>query len=520
MESNSLRNALKPAEQWLLAGILGLAVLFRAWGLNVKLPYIYHPDEPLYITISQNIFKNKDLNPHFFNYPSLFFYLNAAAYIPYYSLGKILGVFNQPGEILSPISLVLGTTLAPLPTTVILGRMLTLIFSIGTVALVYLIGRSLTRDKAVGLLAAALMALSPSMVSHGRIITPDTFVTFFVLAAFLFSVYLFQTAHTKHYLAAGLLVGLAASTKYNSLVIALAPIAAHFLRAGLVGIREKRLYLAALMIAIGFLLFTPYALLDYQEFTADLMFEAWHYSSGHTGMDGQTLSWYLTFLWQTTGPIAILAGLEILSSLYRRHKPALLLSLFPLVYFVFICQFIVRNERTILPMLPFLFLLAANLLVRGWRTYSASQPAITRLLVMTGLLGLTGAALILPGVQTIQNQIRLSIVDSRETARIWIAEHLPPGSKIAIESYAPYIDPNQYSLTSLGYMIDHSPEWFAENGYHFLVFSQGMYGRLYEQPEKYSLEISSYEALFKRFRLLKEFNDGDFQVLIYQVSEP
>ena len=69
-------------------------------------------------------------------------------------------------------------------------------------------------------------------------------------------------------------------------------------------------------------------------------------------------------------------------------------------------------------------------------------------------------------------------------------------------------------------MIDHSPEWFAENGYHFLVFSQGMYGRLYEQPEKYSLEISSYEALFERFERLKEFNDGGFQVLIYQVSEP
>jgi len=59
-------------ESILIGIILLIALSVRLWGVNYDLPYIYHPDEPGYIAISQNIFKTGDLNPHFFNYPSLF----------------------------------------------------------------------------------------------------------------------------------------------------------------------------------------------------------------------------------------------------------------------------------------------------------------------------------------------------------------------------------------------------------------------------------------------------------------
>jgi len=105
--------------------ILFMAFLLRIWGIDYDLPYIYHPDEPGYIIISQNIFKTGDLNPHFFNYPSLFFYINAFAYIPYYLVGKLIGIFRTPGDIVPPLSLAMGVTRAPMPSAVLLGRFIT-----------------------------------------------------------------------------------------------------------------------------------------------------------------------------------------------------------------------------------------------------------------------------------------------------------------------------------------------------------------------------------------------------------
>lgn len=166
-------------ESILIGLILLTALSARVWGISYDLPYIYHPDEPGYIAISQNIFKTGDLNPHFFNYPSLFFYINAIAYIPYYLFGKLTGVFHAPSDILPPISLAMGVTRAQMPTTVLLGRAVTICFGIGTVGLTYLVGKQITGRTAVGLLASLMVAISPTNVWHSRLITPDTFVTFF-----------------------------------------------------------------------------------------------------------------------------------------------------------------------------------------------------------------------------------------------------------------------------------------------------------------------------------------------------
>jgi len=55
-------------------------------------------------------------------------------------------------------------------------------------------------------------------------------------------------------------------------------------------------------------------------------------------------------------------------------------------------------------------------------------------------------SLALPFLRTVKNTIRLTTVDSRETARIWLDRNLPDGARIAIESYAPYVDPQRFSV--------------------------------------------------------------------------
>ncbi|MDB4698654.1 hypothetical protein OAF45_00760, partial [Candidatus Latescibacteria bacterium] len=69
---------------WLLAAILLVGLALRVWGLAFGLPNIScRPDESTLVHRALAIGAG-DPNPHFFNYPSLHFYLLAAVYGAYY----------------------------------------------------------------------------------------------------------------------------------------------------------------------------------------------------------------------------------------------------------------------------------------------------------------------------------------------------------------------------------------------------------------------------------------------------
>jgi 4-amino-4-deoxy-L-arabinose transferase-like glycosyltransferase len=505
-------------ESTLIMLILLLSALLRIWGFNYDLPYIYHPDEPSYIAISQHIFQTGDLNPHFFNYPSLFFYVNALAYIPYYLFGTLMGVFHTPSDILPPISLAMGVSQAQMPTAILLERSVTICFGVGTVGLAYLIGKRIAGRTAVGALAALMVAISPTAVWHSRLVTPDTFVVFFALASLFASVLVYQQGKTWQYVVAGICVGLTASSKYNGGLIVLPLILAHFLRYGKAAFKQPKLYLGLLFCGVGFLATTPFAIFDSTKFLTDFRFEAQHYSSGHAGMEGNTLKWYLNYMWSTGGGLYLIAVIGILYGFFLRPKATSLLLVFPLVYFAFINSFVVRNDRTFLPLMPFLFLLAAWFLVDLFDRLKALRMKSLRGLLLVVFAGLALAALTLPASKTLANARLLTTVNSRETARAWMVDNLPSGSKIAIESYAPFLDPSRFFVQAFGAMIDHEPEWYIEQGFDYLVFSQGLYGRFYREPMRYGTEVAQYDDLFQRFNLLMIFTDGGYEVRVYKVK--
>ena len=226
------------------------------------------------------------------------------------------------------------------------------------------------------------------------------------------------------------------------------------------------------------------------------------------------MSWYLTYLWQVEGPMALLAVLEILRGIFTRSKQAVFLSVFPLVYFTFVSSFMVRNNQTLLPVLPFLFILASSLLLNLFRWAYARRINMRRLLLpVVGALAVVSLGV--PLLQSVKSDIYLTTVDSRETARIWIDQNLPNGAQIAIESYAPYVDPQRFAVQGFVRMIDHTLDWYVANDFDYLVFSEGMFGRFYREPERYPSEVSQYEDMFRAFDMAKMFTDGGYEVRIY-----
>lgn len=501
-----------------IPGVLFLAFIIRVWGIGYDLPDIYHPDEPQYIAISRNIFVSGDLNPRFFNYPSLFFYIHASSYVPIYLYGRLTGEFQTPEDIPLPKTLAMGVTRIEKKYPVLIGRGITLCFGLGAVLLTLMAAGSLTRQPWAAIFAGLCMALAPAAVGQSRMITPDTLVLFFSAAALLASLWVYQQGKTCQYVMAGLSIGLAISCKYNGAILVVTLLAAHFLRYQWKCLQGKRLYLALSLIPLVFLITTPYALLDLPRFLADVRAESRHYMMGHSGMEGDTLKWYLGYMGRTGAIIYSLAAVEIIRSILRRSWANLLPSVFPIIYFVFINQFAVRNDRTFLPLMPHLFVLSASCIVWFYEQAVLLKAGITRRVAAVLLYAILAAALLMPASRTITNTRRMVEPDSRRTATLWIEEHLPPQSKFAIEPYSPWLDPRQFRVEGFHRLIDNPPQWYVENDFDYLVFSQSMFGRFFRQPERYPEQVSLYHELFKRFEPVTTFLDGGYEVRLYKIS--
>ncbi len=166
-------------------------------------------------------------------------------------------------------------------------------------------------------------------------------------------------------------------------------------------------------------------------------------------------------------------------------------------------------------------LLASNLIV--WGLIKLSEKKSPKI-VAGSIIGITLViiiAIVLPLQRTVRNNINLTVIDSRETARVWIADNLPHESKIAIEAYAPYIDPSFFTIEDAYFWREEhtSLEWYQENNFDYWVFSEGSYGRYFTNPEKYGKYIAEYEDLWDQFELIKLFNDGDYEVRIYAIPK-
>ena len=149
----------------------------------------------------------------------------------------------------------------------LIGRAASATFDLVSILLVYWIGRRLY-DRRVGLLAAALSAVSVLLIQHAHFFVVDPFANTFILAGFFFAVRVLDTGRRQDYLLFGFLFGLAMASKISALPLAaMAGLAAgirwyqaepeardRHLQEGLVG-----LGLAALVSLVTFRLFQPYA---------------------------------------------------------------------------------------------------------------------------------------------------------------------------------------------------------------------------------------------------------------------
>jgi len=323
--STSWRRARGLARYWpfsALALIVLGALALRVWGVRGGLPYVDHPDEPNPISYVVRMLRTGDLNPHFFQKPTLYVYMLLGVLSIHYRLGLQSGLYGALDQM--TVTTHIYTTI---PGFFLWGRLLTVMLGGLTVAGVYLLGRRVWGAGA-GLIGALFLAVSQFHLQHSQYVTTDVASGLFVLLSFIVAIAIARQGHWRAYLLAGLLAGLAASTKYNAGLIVLPIAAAHGLCWGRQWlVRGVRLAGAAAAALLGFVLGTPYALLSWREFVKGVVGQVAAYNDGSQGdiRGAWNVRGYLHFFWDAgllaPGCIAVLIGLALLLWRDDEQKP-------------------------------------------------------------------------------------------------------------------------------------------------------------------------------------------------------
>jgi len=436
-----------------VVAVLGAALALRTIGVTWHLPYVYHPDEPTNLTVVRGMLVRHSLDPRFFHYPSLFFDVYGSAYAAWYQFGHAVGWFHSAGALPRPEIQVLGDGFMRDYSPLIAVRLVSVFAGCATVGAGMVLCSLLTRRRAAILLAGALIACNPILVRNARWFTPDTLAGLTTMLALVAAVVVARARdpRPRHYVFAGVAVGLAVSAKYNVALVAVALVVAHFVARRESGDALPARYLgyAAAAAAAAFLITSPYAVFDFHRFWTDFWFEIHHYNTGHLGSEGNSPGTNLNWVWASIGPaLLIVLGLRLLKPRVRRL--CIVPLSFVILYFLAISVPVVRFERNLTPLLPPLLVVVAVIavaaadrirdLVRDQRAAFALSACALAVVVGWPLLFSVRDA-------------RAALTDSRAGARNWIVDNVPAGSTVDVDGYSPLVDRHRFRVAARSFVV-------------------------------------------------------------------
>jgi hypothetical protein len=518
---------------WVVLALITVAALaLRLWGIRQSLPYVEQPDEPNPIGYVVEMLRTGDPNQQFFQKPSLYIYLLLAVLQLHYVIGSASGLYGPIGEML--ITLHRVTTI---PEFFFWARVVSATIGTLTVVTAYAFGAR-AWGRGAGLVAALFVATLPYHLRFSQFVTTDVTASWLVLLCLHTCILIVREGRLKAYLVAGAFAGLAASTKYNAGVVALAIVVAAIVhvfddrqlvsddrspadekrlhksprRSSLVVRHSTYLILAALAAITTFIAGTPYALLRWDQVGGGVLRQWGNYDGNSGHYRGEwNMPGYLDFFWNTgLGPAGCIVVLGGLALLLRRDRPLALLWLsFALPSLLLHLSRPTHFMQNMLPLLvlcslPFGVAIAELL---TWLAHKAGSQRPNwsaerwRRIVVRRLLPAACLLLVLAPT-TFTSLVRareLGSGDTRSQLLAWIDANLPPGTRIAAEITPPptTIEPRWTEVRTLDL---HDLEWYRQQGFAYIAGSSKRWGSM--------LLPSQYEPL-TRYGQVAEFGTAE-----------
>lgn len=533
-----LQRAINPAELILLL-IFTLGLSLRLYGINFGLPNLYDFDEIIFVDRAYYMLGNQDLNPRWFGAPaSTIIYMLVLVYALIFAVGTITGYFSSPSEFKE-------LYLADPTIFYLSGRLITALFGVAIIVLVYRIGRKLF-NSTVGLVGAALIAFSPLYIYLSKLIRMDIQMTFLILLSLWFCLQLLDNPKLHNYILAGLFLGFAITTKYPAIIFTFTIILAHFMTRLESGKSHLKLAVSALSCVLGTFISSPFLFFDIQSAWQDVIYES---RSEHLGSTGQ--GFFSDLIWYWREPIlsnftiigVVLSLLGLSFAVACKRKKIFVFISFPILFLVFITSLSLRWDRWIVPIFPFLALLI------GYAIYClcdwVEKRFSSRISQFAGLALLGMILLPLVNISFLESR-EMSGVDTRTLAGEWMLENIPPKSAVLVELYTPQLPKDSFQFFEVNDQgelhqkdltdFEHYrfiPSWsqignledieqITEQNIDYIVMSN-MYDRFSQEREEYLEIVNTYEAIIQQKTLVYEtqqvrgVNDGP-NIQIYQVE--
>jgi hypothetical protein len=457
-----------------------------------------HTDENTIISVVNNIIQNKDGNPHFFDYPSFYIYLQAFLFVVTKSFINLQNIDFY-----------------------IVGRMFTAILGGLSVLMIYLISKKMFNRK-VGVYSSLFLTFNFLHVHMSHYITTDLPMMFFCLLSFYFSLNVFLSGKLKDYIFAGFFAGISCATKYNFVVMT-CPFIAHILynwnnKFHWYKYINFKLFVSMLFVFIGFLLGCPYSVLDLSSFLKAFMEMANQVRFGVSFIGANDTNlvpswiWYIDYLWKIGlwYPMSVVFVGGVIIVLINLDKKNIFLCSFPILYFIQIAIGSCRFDRYALPLIPF-FSIFAGLFIwyavefinkRNWRRKN--------IVYFAGIV----VFFVLPAFRCGAMDYYLSKRDTRALMTDWIINNVPKESKILSvcnTSNLGMLSERGYDVTYTG-GLDFEPEQYMWKGFKYIVVSSEAF-RIYDNYSKsgyYNRHRRNYQELIELTKLIKEINYSGF----------
>lgn len=483
--------------------ILALGAFLRFYGLNWGLPYPFHPDERN-MADAITRFSSTNLDPKFYAYGQF------PLYLAYFS-GRIFFSVDQPTFTQAILALRFWSTL----------------FSIGTIFIVYLIGKKIIQPFNLFAICYLLFAVSfaPGLIQSAHFGTTESILAFCFLTLVYLSLKILEEPSLKNYLWSVFFLGIALGSKITSSIFITPLILATLWQLkNQDGIKEKLKlvlkFIFFISLALSFtLVFSPYLVLAYRESRGTLLYEISvargksqvFYTRQFINTIPILFQFQKIFPYALGWPVFILGILGFLISLKSLNIKLLILSFSFLTYFLPQAFLFCKWTRFMTPIFPFFPIFAAYFL-----NYLGKLRSLKTLILVLSIV---------PGLVFSSIYFR---PDIRFTASEWIYKNIPSGSHVLSETAnvvdIPITPPNykipitNYHLFSVSfnfYDLDQNSEIFEKlldelvKSDYIFVPSRRLFANHLRLPQKYPLTAKYYQLLFSEklgFEKIAEIN--------------
>jgi hypothetical protein len=411
------------------------------WGLpSQNYPYAaFQADEPIILHSSLAIGRG-EYNLFLRNYP-FFYYLSFLVFSFYYLIGLLTGAFTNLADFKAQY-------VQDISQFLLVGRYFIVVMASLIVVMTYFLGRRMF-GRQVGVIASIFMLFSFGHVLYSQVFRLDSFLPFLFLLSLYWMMGLENNAESRlrPFVIGAILLACTVATKLTAWALIVPFFLIPFIVDGRFSWRIQRWphqFVFSLVVLLGaYIAMIAPTLVEIQSVLAENSVTiSQSDSTAHLAPYQHSLFWHALHILprQLSLPVYFLALAGLLFMIFdRQNRLAVYFLLATLVAYLIPVGYSARTTwRDMLPMLPLLSISAAyalNLMIDAVLVKRLNRPELK---IWATAVAVT-LLLIIPVANIVQYKYLMRQQDTRDIAREWIHDNIPPQSKIAVESYGPGI---------------------------------------------------------------------------------